>query len=82
VNLALATVLLSLSAVLQAQEIVPRPAKITPGGGRFVLGPGTRIAATGEAQLEAEKLRGYLRPATGLIAPSCAALLRGVRSIV
>jgi hexosaminidase len=69
-NIALAAVLvLSVSAVVQAHEIVPRPAKITPGEGRFVLGPDTRIVATGEARIEAEKLRGYLGPATGLDLP-------------
>ena len=49
---------------LQAQDVVPRPLKIARLEGGFVLKPGTRIAATGQARAEAEMLRDYLRPAT------------------
>ena len=54
---------------LHAQEIVPLPARMAPSEGRFVLGPSTRIVAEGPATIEAEKLRAYLRPATGLQLP-------------
>jgi hexosaminidase len=65
-----AVLLLPLSAgSLAAQDIVPRPVKVTSLEGRFVLGPGTHIAAAGDARLEAEKLRSYLRPATGFELP-------------
>ena len=70
-NLKLETAfLISLSlGSLEAQEIVPRPVKITKTEGRYVMGPGARIVAAGEAKLEAEKLRSYLRPATGFELP-------------
>jgi hexosaminidase len=70
-NLKPATLLvLSLGAgSLQAQDIVPRPAKLTTAEGRFVLSAATAISATGAARAEAEKLRDYLRPATGFELP-------------
>ena len=54
---------------LHAQDIVPRPAHLQRAGGEYVLGPATRIVATGAALPEARMLRDYLRPATGFELP-------------
>jgi hexosaminidase len=51
---------------LGAQDIVPLPARLQRTEGHFVLGAATRIVATGAARPLAERLQGYLRPATGL----------------
>jgi hexosaminidase len=62
--------LLALCAVrLQAQDLVPLPSRVVMGQGTFLLGPGTRIVAAGEAVAQAENLRAYLRPATDLPLP-------------
>ena len=54
-----------LIGVVQAQDIVPRPAQLQRGTGEYVLTPATRIVASGKALPEASTLRDYLRPATG-----------------
>lgn len=61
--------LVSLMGAVQAQEIVPRPARMERGAGEFALTPATRIVASGGALAEAAMLRDYLRPATGFDLP-------------
>ncbi len=65
----LSLLLLAVPAALSAQDVVPRPVSMTRATGRFVLSASTHIVARGEARIEAEKLRDYLRPATGLELP-------------
>jgi hexosaminidase len=53
-------------------QIVPKPASMALGSGRFVLTPGTRIAVSpgpAAAAAVARDLAGYLRPATGYPLP-------------
>ncbi|GLH71686.1 beta-N-acetylhexosaminidase [Geothrix limicola] len=59
----------SLTPGLRAQAILPIPRALTPLEGTFSLGPGTRISARGEAKPLGDRLRQYLRPATGLDLP-------------
>ncbi len=54
---------------LAAQSVLPAPSRLTPLEGAFVLGPGTRLVAVGEALPLAETLRQSMRPATGLPLP-------------
>lgn len=61
--------LLLLALRLGAQSILPAPARFEPREGAFVLGPATRIVASGEALPLAETLRQTLRPATNLPLP-------------
>jgi hexosaminidase len=46
--------------------LIPLPAKLTPRSGSFVLGPTTSIVASDDLHPQAELLRDYLRPASGL----------------
>jgi hexosaminidase len=65
----LLSALILLSGLAGAQEVVPRPAQMSRGEGVFTLNAATRIVAGGAAAVEAEKLRDYLRPATGYALP-------------
>ncbi len=62
-------VLWMLACALAAQDVIPRLTHYQARPGRFVLGPATRLVATGAARPVAEQLRGYLKPATGLALP-------------
>lgn len=46
--------------------IIPRPTRMTTADGAFLLTPETRIVSEAVSADQAEVLRGYLRPATGL----------------
>ncbi len=53
-------------------QVVPKPASMTVGSGRFAVTAGTRIVAVGgsaAALAVAQDLAGYLRPATGYQLP-------------
>lgn len=65
----LGLILLLLAFVASAQDVIPKPAHIQLSTGRVVLGPATRILASGAALPIAERLQGYLKPATGLPLP-------------
>ena len=49
--------------------VVPRPASVTPGRGRFTLGAGTAIWTNAAAAPVARQLAAYLSPATGFTLP-------------
>ncbi len=65
----LSLLLLAAPTSLVAQDVVPRPTRMTPTSGRFVLTARTEVVARGAARLEASLLRDYLRPATGFELP-------------
>ena len=64
-----AIALLSASTGLMGQEVVPAPRVRTNLGGLFTVGSETRICARGETRGLGDRLRQYLRPATGLELP-------------
>jgi len=53
------------TAQAQAPIVVPQPLSMKPALGTFTLRSDTKIVASDAARNEAEKLRGYLAPATG-----------------
>ncbi|GLH71503.1 beta-N-acetylhexosaminidase [Geothrix limicola] len=61
--------LASMALLGRAQDLIPQPAHYQAGAGRFALGPGTRLVASGAARPIAERLQADLRPATGLPLP-------------
>lgn len=65
-RLAMATLL---CAGIQAQDILPRPARLVFAEGSYTLGDSTSIVAGKGTREWAERLRDYLRPATGLSLP-------------
>jgi len=67
---------------VQAQDILPRPTRLEAGEGSFTLGNATYIVAVGAAIGEAQKLREYLRPATGCELPLRTQVGRGAIQLV
>jgi len=61
--------LVSAGAFVAAQDIIPLPQKIQKAEGQFELAPSAGIGAGSGASRMAEKLRDYLRPATGFSLP-------------
>jgi len=61
--------LLSIGAFVTAQDVIPLPQKIQKAEGQFELAPSIGIGAGSGASRIAEKLRDYLRPATGFLLP-------------
>jgi len=66
---AAAAALLSAGAFVAAQDIVPLPQKIQRADGQFELASSVGIGAGTGASRMAERLRDYLRPATGFSLP-------------
>jgi len=64
---------------LHAQDILPAPLARTGLGGLFTVGSKTAICAPGEARPLGERLRQYLRPATGFDLPLAE---RGERDVI
>jgi hexosaminidase len=68
---AVAAIALAIAVPAAAQgpavQVVPQPARVVPGTGRFVLGPTTAVAVRGgpAAQREADRLRAVVLEATG-----------------
>ncbi len=63
---ALCALLLAAVSLAQAQDVIPRPARLHRTEGHHPLGPETAIAAGPGTRAMAEVLRDALRPATGL----------------
>ncbi|WP_439676331.1 beta-N-acetylhexosaminidase [Embleya sp. MST-111070] len=59
----------SVAPVASGPSVVPRPARMTPGVGGFVLTPATGLSHPSELAGEAAWLRGALGPATGCLLP-------------